>query len=859
MKMKTYESCYNHRTLNDILDKLVQNLFFNEYKLGIKVQISENDIEKAAWIASILAFSPNEKHKTKALSLAVLLLLEKPNSILYVNYCYVIISRIGNLPLGVHLKEIIEENIDKFKVYFDEALNMELGLKRVSSKILLNNKTLYVSDFQKHLWELLQTKRHLSISAPTSSGKSFMVQSFIVENCVKSDKYHVLYVVPTRSLIYEVSNELKLQLKGYNTFVKTTFDTEKTSITDKEIFVLTPERCLKLIELRDKLHFNPDIIFFDEVQNMEDEERGVLFEFILNELSVCCSDSKIIIAGPFLENLDETFNKISGLTSESISSIFSSVFQIKAILSFSKTCKNEIDVRLKSPSGNTINVKIPSKLTLYSKIKSRKGKAVTDLIAQYAYDSQNIIYSNRKASAEKWADYLAEKDLSSPFFDPYDIEELTEYLKEEVHPDYLLISCLKKGIAFHHSCVPDIARIEIENLYREGKISNIVCTPTLLEGVNLPAQKLFLITNKKDEEEMEDFDFGNLIGRAGRIRSHLYGSIYCIENDDEPWVNHKLDSNHEKKIVPATTKALSEHKQQLFNNIEDLSTDIEIKSVGYTIILLRHKYLKSPTGTYEYLEDKGLNITEIRILLDKLHNSLKDIEIPKEIVHLNPTIDPLLQNMLYKKIKEEGIESWMISKHPLHKSKLPKETERGLPFQEKSFYYQFEYLVERLDDIFLITKKSTNDTFSNGLSTRQLVRLAVPWLKGQSYKQIIDINKNERKDIDSVIRTITHNINSYVRFEFVKYFKLWSDIMSSFLDDKEKEKNNYYLNLPQMIELGCCDPRALELINEGINRSIAMKVVNQVPYNYKGSTKEWIKSNKIFLPRIMIKHLENSL
>jgi len=859
MKMKTYESCYIHSTLNNILDKLVQNLFYKEYKLENKVEISEDDIEKAAWIASILAFSPNEKHKTKSLSFAVLLLLKDPSSTLYINYCYVIISRIGDLPLGVHLKQVIEEDIDKFNVYFDEALNMELGLKRASSKILLHNKTIYISDFQKHLWELLQTNKHLSISAPTSSGKSFMVQSFIIENCVKKDKYHVLYVVPTRSLIYEVSNELKTQLKGHNTSVKTTFDAERKSMKEKEIFVLTPERCLKLIELRDKLHFNPDIIFFDEVQNMEDEERGVLFEFILNELSVCCSNSKIIIAGPLLEKLDETFNKISGLTSECVSSIFSSVFQIKAILRFSKTSKNKINVYLKSPSGNTINFTITSKLTLYSKIKSKKGMAVTDLIAQYACNSQNIVYSNRKASAERWADYLAKKDLNSPFFDPDEIEELTEYLKEEVHQDYLLISCLKKGIAFHHSCVPEIARIEIENLYREGKISNIVCTPTLLEGVNLPAQKLFLITNKKDEEEMEDFDFGNLIGRAGRIRSHFYGSIYCIENDDEPWVNQKLDFNHEKEIVPATTKALSENKQELFNNIQSSSTDIEIKSVAYTIILLRHKYLKSPIGTYEYLEDKGLNRKEIIYLLDKLDNSLKNIEIPKEIVHLNPTIDPLLQDILFEKIKEEGVENWMISKHPLQGSRLSKETERKLPFQEKSFYYQFENLVERLDSIFLIMKENTNDTFSNRLSPRQLVRLAVPWLKGQSYKKIIDINKNERDDIDSIIRNITSNINSYVRFELVKYFKLWSDVISSFLDDEAKETNKYYLSLPQMIEVGCCDPQALELINEGINRSIATKVVSQIPNNYRGSTKEWIKSNKKLLPKIMIKHLENSL
>jgi hypothetical protein len=648
-------------------------------------------------------------------------------------------------------------------------------------------------------------------------------------------------------------------LKKHEVTVKTAFESEKGSIKNKEVFVLTPERCLKLIEVKDKLQFDPDLVFFDEVQNMENDERGVLFEFILNELSSKCNNTKIIIAGPFLKKLDKTFTSISGLKSELMRSVFSSVFQLQAILRFSKQNKKKIDVFLKSPSGNTINFIVDSELTLYSKIKESKGVAVTNLIAQYASYSQNIIYSNTKIRAETWAKYLSKKELDYACFNFDAIEEIIDYLKEEVHPNYSLISCLENGVAFHHSCVPELARIEIENLYRDGVISNIVCTPTLLEGVNLPAQKLFMIVNTKNQKELDNFEFGNLIGRAGRIRSHLYGSIYCIERDDDPWVKNKLESDHEKEIIPATTKALTHHKNELFDTIDCSSWEITKKSVRYTTILLRHKYLKSPSGTHEYLKNKGLNESEIRYLLGRLHNSTKKLDIPKDIVCLNPTIDPLLQNQFYNLVKQQGIDDWMISKYPLQRTKSSTK-ERNYPFAHKSFYYQFESVVDRLDNIFAIIEEDDENDFSYSITARQLVWYAVPWLQGRTYRYIIEKDMKKGVDINSVIRNVTKNINTHVRFELVKYLKLWSDVMSSLLDENEREGKTYYLNLPQMVEVGCCYVTALELINEGFNRSIAIRIAKQIPSNYPDSASSWIRSNKsgILLPPLMMKHLNNS-
>lgn len=76
--------------------------------------------------------------------------------------------------------------------------------------------------------------------------------------------------------------------------------------------------------------------------------------------------------------------------------------------------------------------------------------------------------------------------------------------------------------------LPPAIRERIEGLFREGKISTLFCTSTLLEGVNLPADNLVITTNKIGRAGMTAVDFKNLIGRVGRIEFNLYGNVFII-------------------------------------------------------------------------------------------------------------------------------------------------------------------------------------------------------------------------------------------------------------------------------------------------------------------------------------------
>lgn len=878
---------FDHPILNDVLDSLTLSQFYRdtntEPDLEADIQaidISDIDLNKAAFIASILASGPNDDHKQKAIAFAVLAYLAKQNRE-YASYCYIILSRTDNIQQGKHLSQIFDVSKSQLLVQFDDVLNFEISVARALATLQLPDREIYLSGFQKELWEELQKKGPLlAISGPTSSGKSFMVQNYLIQLCLKKDKFKGLYVVPTKALIYEVSSALRNRLNKEDVSIKIGFG-ESIDPNKREIFVLTPERCLRLFkETTEKPCI--DLIFFDEIQKMEDDERGVLFEYTLNELLHSQSEAKIVLAGPYLKNLKNTIMSLSGVESPAVESRLTPVYQLKTVFRISAH-KNWIEVFLKSPSGKTITTVIKTTKAFYSRLKRHQKNAMAEFMATYGADSTNIIYSPTRKTAEGYALSLAKLMSQYDEIKSVRIAELIDYLSKEIHPRYSLIRCLEKGVAFHHGTIPELAKLEVEELYRNGTIKNLACTTTLLEGVNLPADKIFIFRPfiRDRNRPLDDFEFGNLIGRAGRVGTRLAGSVFCIELENDQWANEKLDSDFRKEIVPATSKALYQFKDQLLQNLLRPSTEIIAEqAVIYTIIFLRHKALRSRSELVTYLEGKGLDQDEIATITKGILESIRDLIIPKRIVILHPTLDPLLQDSLYRKVEEEGGGEWFINKHPIWKDKG--ERNRNVDFRDKNFYFQFEEIADRLNEIFDIegaiirkhhgSRREPIYFLKRKYAIRKIVYKAVNWIQQKPFRKMIEKDlEDEAQDlekIDKVIREVIGSINNEVKFELVKYFNLWADILrlkaENFLssDDPEHEEERRFierqLSIPEWLELGACTPGIITLIRSGINRSAAIEAARYIPRGFVGDPLSWLMENRLdSLSPIYQRHIKN--
>lgn len=91
----------------------------------------------------------------------------------------------------------------------------------------------------------------------------------------------------------------------------------------------------------------------------------------------------------------------------------------------------------------------------------------------------------------------------------------------------------EKGIAFYIGKLQLNARSKIAEAYRNGILKIILCTSTLLEGINLPADNIFVILLNNEKNKLRQLEFLNLIERVGRLGHAVLGNVFLITGEKE--------------------------------------------------------------------------------------------------------------------------------------------------------------------------------------------------------------------------------------------------------------------------------------------------------------------------------------
>lgn len=839
--MEQYNKLYNHQTLNSVINQQIIKLLSRKINVHNAVETNDSDLRKAIWLSSILAGSNDETHLKKVQDFAILLFLNNNNDVSVLKIVYILFSRIGNLTATNFLKGLLlsESNSFEQSSHFNEdvILTKELMDKRLDNSFCINKKSYLLTDFQKNLFESLEEEKHISISAPTSSGKSFILKKYIEEIINDNNKFCVLYIVPSKALINQVSEELRLELP--DVIIKNAFldRSEEEDQSQKLIYVITPERTIKIINSELGMQL-PDLIFIDEIQNVEDEQgRGNLFEYVYEELAkINKKDIKIITAGPYISNPGEIYNELFNRKSTNIFTQLSPVFQLKIIL---KLDNDNVSLKLYDSKTTTSTLKnviqIPNIEKKFNISASSNLPPIIKTLS--ACNECNLVYSSDGNLAEKGALKYAETieiqdELETELID------LIKYIKTEIHPQYYLIPCLGKRVAFHHSSLPEFVRKEVESLFKQGIINTLFCTSTLLEGVNLPADNLFIVRAKKNNNPLSDFEFGNLIGRAGRLSSSLYGTIYCLSQDNKTeWAEQYYSANYTKEVIPFSSKVIKEITIDNLSETEEKKTTPKIKNL---VTSLRNKALKKDNTLNVFLDKQNIDNEKKQQIIANINDSVKDVTIPYSIVRQNPTIDPLLQNKLYKQIKEDGIAQWVIHRNSNFQETFNREMSEELVYSQRSFYWQLTSVVERLNDLFEIKYEIWKKN-NISLNVSDISNNAVNWLQSKSIKELILnrikyyskdqfinnklwIDANNIEHINRAIKDVIKINLNVITFSLLKYLKLLTDILNELLSEEEKEEYKLSLALPIQLELGTQEPLIILLITNGIPRTIAIKL-----------------------------------
>ena len=574
------------------------------------------------------------------------------------------LSRIGYSTSAIITDSDFDRNNCMFSSLESPLEELLATLNQVDNNVFIGKKKFILTKFQKDIWNSIENDRLIGISAPTSAGKSFVILLKLLER-LKKENFDIIYIVPTLSLLNQVIADFIKYIKELeisNCRISSTY--EENNNQENSIYILTQEKTISIFSDKNNKFENNMVLVVDEIQNIErikedNDERAKILYDTLNEFRYKHNVKQIILSGPRINKIDETVTALFGQKAVSISSTDSPVLNLT--YSITKTdngkylFKQYCALRDKPLIIDIIN---DNYISGYGKKQYNDNfiKYLNTVINNLS-GTQNIIFSPTAQTARQIACSLNTKNKVHE-----NIEMLITYYKETVDEHYSLCKALEKGITYHHGRLPYHVRRTLEKAMQENWITNIVCTTTLLQGVNLPAQNIIirnpnLYIKKKQEKtvELTNYEMANLRGRAGRLLKDFIGRTIVL--DETSFVI--TDGYKESNLFDNTTKDLptdygeryGKYKNEIINTLlnEDIETEQEEKDNDLHYkdlkIYIRQSILKDGYEAKYKMEKVGISLSREQVAAIKL--KLDKLTIPKDICYKNRYWDPFILEYIY--------------------------------------------------------------------------------------------------------------------------------------------------------------------------------------------------------------------
>ncbi|WP_256006692.1 DEAD/DEAH box helicase [Pedobacter deserti] len=768
------------------------------------------EIKRLIQSAAILSLSDETAHRRAAYRIAISAWkLYKIGDIQLANVIHVILARLGNFPAAEFMfkESQIPKNYD-----IPAGLLFELVEHEQKNTINLSDQNVLLTDFQKRLWDSFENQNLLSISAPTSAGKSFTLQKFLINELVNNNANFIVYLVPSRALLGQIAEALSQSLTslGLEIPVITIPETKESLNLSRGIYVFTQERAYALLALENNIYF--DIIVVDEAQTINAGARGVLLQVVIEQLILKNPKSKFFFGSPFSNNP----NYFSFMFEQDLHPVKEQE---------SPVIQNLIGADTVAGS-NTVELKLydNGKFTQLTTIKLEKDlpdeKSLFSYLCFYlGTNAKNIIYAGSPSACEDVADKIRQwidadnevKGVNHLENISDDTRDLVQFIKDHIHPKYFLADIVERGVSFHYGKMPAVLRRALEEHFSDNPdMKHLVCTSTLLHGVNLPAKNLFLLKpsegNKwltNNAESISAPSFWNLAGRAGRLGKDFEGNVFLVNRKE--WKENPLEGEREQVIHASFYKILSSHRDSILqiakSEVESLkgledgetaeSAFVKLYS-DYRRGALEKTFLRSPERlSAGYLE-------ELKTAFESLN-----FDVPDEIIQNNIGISPHRQQRMLDymlKCVQKNDSEKLIPLHPLADA-----------------WKNYVRIFSRFEKYFDGREKATK-------IPKRLASMSLSWMRGDSYPIIIKKQEelSNSENLPKIIRETMETIENVIRFRLVQYTKCYIELLKHVLIlNGQNDKAQKIPSLPLYLEIGAASGTMISLIGIGFSRTTA--------------------------------------
>lgn len=684
------------------------------------------------------------------------------------------------------------------------ALRMEVVRSRIGYSVRLSDgRVLPVNPFQEKFWGAVESNDWLSVSAPTSAGKSRIIRERFLEIARSDDPFKLVYLVPTRALIEEVSRDLRQEVPSDVGVFTMPWDPDLAE-SQRTILVVTQERLHLVLELIPSLEVN--LLFVDEAQSLAGDARGVLLQQAVERTVRRSPNAQVLFASPLSSNPEllvedaPPHRRSSYFVSETVTVNQNLVWvehvarkpQRRAVSLVSDGNRHRLGEITLAQRATTVPMRIA--LVAHSLAGNTAG---------------NVIYVNGPSEAEKVAKAVFEQ-LPPMTESDTEIDDLRDLIKTAVHSKYLLADVLERRVAFHYGNMPLVVRSEIERLFGEGRIHYLICTSTLLEGVNLPCRTIFMRNPKKGTgNPLREGDFWNLAGRAGRWGKEFEGNVVCIDTDDESlWLNLPLVRKR-SPIARAVSAGLDDASGLLafVRTVDEVHDDSAAESL-FAYLCSRHLDGEST----EALLSRVPLESERSEIASAISRVATESTVPVELLTRHTGIASISMERLLASFRASG--------------KSPAELELPLP-EEPDARPRFQEALVRIGS----TMTNVFGATQSGEDRRkwQLANLVVNWMKGMPLARLIEqrISSSKTTTVATAIRDVMRDIESIARFHAPKYLACYSDLLAVYASELGLEPTDRP-DYAMMLELGVSRASEVVLMSMGLSRTATVAISDYI-------------------------------
>ena len=335
---------------------------------------------------------------------------------------------------------------------------------------------------QSALLKKLLQGTNLAVSAPTSFGKSFVIDAYISIN----KPTNVVIIVPTIALTDETRRRLYKKFAHEYKIITTT----EVELGAKNIFIFPQERAINYV---DKIE-NLDILIVDEFykasSNFDKDRSPTLIKAILKLGKI--AKQKYFLAPNISSLEDNPFTQ---------------------------------DMEFYPLDFNTVYLE---QQKLYEELKGDeelKSKKLLEVIS--IQNTKTLIYAGTYVNIERLSTLLIgnSQDKNTKL-----LHDFSEWLSVNYDYNWNLTNLVKRGVGIHNGRLHrSLSQIQVRLFEEQEGIDNLLSTSSIIEGVNTSAENVVIWSNKNGQVKINDFTYRNIMGRGGRMFRHFIGKIFILE------------------------------------------------------------------------------------------------------------------------------------------------------------------------------------------------------------------------------------------------------------------------------------------------------------------------------------------